>query len=59
MRIYNRWGEKLFETKDINSGWDGKYKGADAPLDTYTWWISFTATDGSKKNEIGNFSLLR
>jgi gliding motility-associated-like protein len=28
MSIYNRWGEKVFETTNINEGWDGKYKGS-------------------------------
>jgi gliding motility-associated-like protein len=59
LNIYNRWGERVFQTNNINSGWDGKFKGADAPVETYTWWISYTATDGSKKAEIGTFSLLR
>jgi len=27
MSIYNRWGEKIFETKDLNEAWDGSYKG--------------------------------
>jgi gliding motility-associated-like protein len=27
MEIYNRWGEKVFETSDVNQGWDGTYKG--------------------------------
>ncbi len=26
-RIFNRWGNKVFETKDIEKGWDGTYKG--------------------------------
>ncbi len=27
MRVFNRWGELLFETTDTNQGWDGYYKG--------------------------------
>lgn len=35
--IYNRWGEKVFQTKDINLGWDGTYRGTPAPLGVYIW----------------------
>lgn len=35
--IYNRWGEKIFQTQDINLGWDGTYKGTVSPLGTYVW----------------------
>jgi gliding motility-associated-like protein len=33
--IYNRWGEVVFNTKDLNQGWDGTYHGAPAPQDVY------------------------
>lgn len=35
MRIYDRWGEKVFESADLYTGWDGIYKGKKAPADTY------------------------
>ena len=35
MSIYNRWGEKVFETTNINEGWDGKYKGSACMEGTY------------------------
>lgn len=34
--IFNRWGQKVFETNDLNEGWDGTYKGENAKLDVYT-----------------------
>jgi gliding motility-associated-like protein len=59
MRIYNRWGEKVFESNDNTIGWDGKYKGVAQPSDVYVCY--FTAT--SLSNEIANkqlsISLLR
>ena len=33
--IYNRWGQKVFETRDQNQGWDGTFGGADLPPDVY------------------------
>lgn len=39
MLIYNRWGELIFESKDLSFGWDGTYKGQVAPAGTYIWRI--------------------
>jgi len=39
MMIFNRWGEKLFETDDVTQGWDGTYKGNPVQSDVYVWKI--------------------
>lgn len=39
-KIYNRWGEKVFETSDINEGWDGYYKGELQNMDTYVYHVN-------------------
>jgi gliding motility-associated-like protein len=39
MRIFNRWGEELFETSDINTGWDGRFEGALVPEGAYLYTI--------------------
>jgi gliding motility-associated-like protein len=39
-RIYNRWGELLFESNDIKIGWDGTYKGVPQNMETYVWQVS-------------------
>jgi gliding motility-associated-like protein len=41
LQIYNRWGNIVFETTDYQLGWDGKYKGQDAPAGTYVWIIRY------------------
>ncbi len=38
-RIYNRWGEKVFETTNKNEGWDGYYKGQKQIIDTYSYYF--------------------
>ena len=38
-RVYNRWGEKLFETTNINEGWDGTYKGEKVEQGTYMYYV--------------------
>ncbi len=37
--IFNRWGELIFETGDPLSGWDGTFRGEQAPVDVYVWVI--------------------
>jgi gliding motility-associated-like protein len=49
MRIFNRWGELVFESNDINQGWDGVYKGA-AQIGVYTYTLSVEFKDGRKDN---------
>jgi gliding motility-associated-like protein len=46
MIIFNRWGEKIFETKDINQGWDGTYKGVPSPVGLYIWQIEANDNNG-------------
>jgi gliding motility-associated-like protein len=38
--VFNRWGETVFITSDVNDSWDGKYKGKDVIEDTYLWIIN-------------------
>jgi gliding motility-associated-like protein len=39
-RIYNRWGEKVFETTDVNEAWDGTLNGNPCEQDVYVWTVS-------------------
>ncbi|MFN8358165.1 MAG: gliding motility-associated C-terminal domain-containing protein [Spirosomataceae bacterium] len=41
LKIYNRWGEVVFATNDINEKWDGKYKGDYFPTQSYAWVITY------------------
>ena len=44
--IFNRWGEKIFETQDINLGWDGNYRGSKAPQGIYVWELEASDKNG-------------
>jgi gliding motility-associated-like protein len=57
-RIYNRWGQMLFNTSSIGKGWDGKYNGKLQAVDTYVWVAE--GIDYANKNiqEKGNVVLL-
>ncbi|HKC69429.1 MAG TPA: PKD domain-containing protein, partial [Bacteroidia bacterium] len=41
-KIYNRWGELVFESNDIKVGWDGTYKGTPQNMETYVYQVSVT-----------------
>lgn len=57
--IYNRWGEKLYESSDLNFNWDGKYKGVDQPQDVYMFYCRYTGFDGKLYSTKGTITLLR
>lgn len=58
-RIYNRWGQLVYESTDRNQGWDGKYKGVLQPMDAYIYTLEIEYTDGSKATKKGDITLLR
>jgi len=55
MRIYNRWGEKLFETEDINSGWDGTFRHEKVIEGAYIYIVEARNWDKSFINRRGLF----
>jgi gliding motility-associated-like protein len=57
--IFNRWGQKVFESTDLNTGWDGTFKGQACKSDVYAWKISATSADGVIKELTGQVMLYR
>lgn len=57
--IYNRWGEKVFEADDINTPWDGRYKGSELSPDVFGYCIEVYCFGGRKFIKKGNVSLLK
>ena len=56
--IYSRWGEKVFETNNINNCWDGKYKGIPVEPGNYVYYISAKTACGDIVKK-GNVLLIR
>lgn len=56
-RIFNRWGEQVFFTSDIATGWDGSYKGKMLPA-TYVYTIVYTDCMGETKTMSGTVVLI-
>jgi gliding motility-associated-like protein len=59
MKIFNRWGELLFTTEDIQSGWDGTFRGREMPEGTYTFIAHITDRAGRTFKRSGSVLLLR
>lgn len=47
LRVYNRWGELVFESFDLETGWDGTVNGKPAPQDVYAIMIEIEQPDGT------------
>ncbi|MEO6313299.1 MAG: PKD domain-containing protein [Chitinophagaceae bacterium] len=58
-RIYNRFGNLVFESSSQSDGWDGKYKGVLQPMDVYAYTLEVGFTDGTRATKKGDITLLR
>lgn len=58
-RIYNRWGNKIFETNDMKKYWDATISGKPAPMETYTWIVECFDVNGNKLIRKGMVTLVR
>ncbi|MEA3496795.1 MAG: PKD domain-containing protein, partial [Bacteroidota bacterium] len=59
IKIYNRWGEQVFESNDIHNSWDGKYKGKVCPVGAYYYQIYAKGTMGKRESLKGSVIILR
>jgi gliding motility-associated-like protein len=59
LKIFNRWGEKVFESSSLGQGWDGTFKGKPQEVDAYAFVLTATFIDGSSATKKGNVTLLR
>ena len=58
--IFNRWGEKIFETKDFTEGWNGFYKNGICEQDVYVYKINFVDDVKNEDHQfIGRVTLVR
>ena len=58
-RIFNRWGQMVFETTNIDQGWDGRFKGVPQPLGVYVYMVEATTSTGKIFSKQGNITLIR
>ncbi len=59
-KVFNRWGEKVFETPDgTNVGWDGTYRGKPVPPDVYVYYVKAIFNDRQEKQIKGSVTILK
>lgn len=58
-RIYNRWGQLVFESGSQSLGWDGKFKGTLQPMDVYAFTLLVLFSDGTQVSKKGDITLIR
>ena len=59
--VYNRWGNLVFKTTDLDAAWDGRYKNQKLPNDIYVWTLRYTLKIGKKNHayiESGDVTIL-
>ena len=59
MVVYNRWGQKMFETRDVNKGWDGSFEGQRLPPDAYAYYLRVVCIEGGVYEKTGNVTIIR
>jgi len=57
--IYNRYGQKVFETFDQSIGWDGYLYGIPENPGVFVWYLDYTLVDGSRNSKKGNVTLIK
>lgn len=59
LMIFNRTGEKVFQSNNITQSWDGRYKGTEAMAGVYTYYLELVFLDGDRRTYQGSLTLLR
>jgi gliding motility-associated-like protein len=59
MKIYNAWGDLVFETDDPMLPWDGTKNGVDQPIGVYVYVVKVTTLNGLSFEKTGDISLIR
>lgn len=58
-RVFNRWGQMLFSTTELNKGWDGRFGGVEQPNAVYVWMVEGVTMDNKKITRKGTVTLIR
>jgi gliding motility-associated-like protein len=59
LQIFDRWGQKIFESTDLQTGWDGFFRDEPCQQGVYSWTINMTGIHGEQKKLAGHVTLLR
>ncbi len=59
LMIFNKWGQMIFNTTDMDEGWNGNYNGEPMPPDAYVYLIRYKTPDGQMVEKRGTVTLVR
>lgn len=59
MVVFNRWGEYLFRSQDLNVGWDGTFNGVEVPNDVYVYVVNYVGVDDSNGTKRGMVTVVK
>jgi len=59
MRVFNQWGQLIFETKDMQKGWDGNYNGHIQPIGVYVYAVKVVFYNNTVYTRKGTINLIR
>jgi gliding motility-associated-like protein len=58
-QIYNQWGQFIYESLNVQNGWDGTHKGQEQPNGVYVYLLDLEYSDGTKDTKKGTVTILR
>lgn len=58
LKIFNRWGEQIFESNKLESGWDGSFKGKQCEQGVYDYYLQGTCINDERIIKKGNITLI-
>jgi len=58
-KVFNRFGEVVFSTRDMDAAWDGVYKNLKQPIGVFSWVVEYTPEGGETQKKKGNVTLIR
>lgn len=59
LRIYNNWGQLIFESNEQATGWNGTFNGTEQPIGVYVWVVDVEMLNGKMVKKTGDVTLLR
>ena len=59
LRIYNNWGQFIFESNNQLEGWNGTFNGTEQPLGVFVWVVEVEMLNGKKIKKTGDVTLIR
>ena len=59
LAIFDRWGELVFETRSLNDGWDGTFKGKAVDPDVFVYYLEAVCAGGEEYFDEGNITVIR